>query len=185
MKWLLDLLSFWKRWEDSYDSVVTTIHAEPEATIQPVNTKPMTNQEAIYREAKVCLGYPQKLDPNVPNLVACASSLSGVLKKAGFAGLPVFGIASTDALNKFFATCVQLQVVTEPQAGDIIISPSNSSGAVLQHGHCGVVGNHGVMSNDSDTGLWREAWTLAKWNDYYHVYGKLPIIFYRWVGDKA
>ena len=178
MKWLMALWEF-------FFPLPKVAAPVPVVTLPTIQSPTMTNQENLYREAKVCLGYPQKLDSSVPNLVACASSLSGVLVKAGFVGLPQHGIGGTEAMNMFLKGNAAFEAVSEGAAGDIIISPSNSPGAVLQHGHCGVVGNNGIMSNDSDTGLWREAWTLPRWNDYYGTYGKLPVLFYRWTGDKA
>lgn len=149
--------------------------------IQP-SMPPLTNQEKLYREAKVCLGYPQKLDPNVPNLVACASSLSGVLKKTGYIGLPTLGIAGTAQLNQYLKQSSDFEVVSDYESGLIIIAPSEIPDAVLAHGHVGVTGNNGIMSNDSDTGLWREAWTYPKWLAYYTQYGHIPTILYRWKG---
>lgn len=193
MKWFVTLFSFFRglfiaATPTPTSAPVTVVDVPIVATTTlPVIQPTMTNQENLYREAKVCLGYPQKLDASIPNLLACASSLSGVLKKAGFEGLPPHGIGGTEALNMFFSTNAQLQSVPEnnAEAGDIIISPSNTPGAVLQHGHCGVVGNSGIMSNDSDTGLWRESWTFTSWVAYYQTYGKLSVLVYRWTGDKV
>lgn len=200
METFLVWLAFWRHLEDSYEHFLAEI-VHPSKAIAPltVDVAPtaapmalsvtknqyMINQEKLYREAKVCLGYPQKMDPSVPNMVACASSLSGVLTKAGFVGLPAMGIAGTGELNMFLKTSPQFEEVAIPAAGDVIMSPSNSPGALLQHGHVGIVGNNGIMSNDSDTGLWREAWTVPNWYAYYQTYGKLPVLFYRWVGDSA
>lgn len=159
---------------------------EPVATSTlagPAGLPPETNQEKLYRTAARFLGYPMKLDHNVPNLYACASSLSGILQKAGVHGLPALGIPGTAALNAWLASSGYFMRVNTPQPGDIVMSPSpaNPAPGQLAHGHCGVLANHGICSNDSDTGLWREEWTLPRWLNYYGSYGKLPVLYYRWI----
>jgi hypothetical protein len=148
----------------------------------PMTPIPVSNQQKLYSAAKACIGRHMIITPGVPNLLGCASALSGVLKRAGYTSLPAQGIPGTQALNEFLADSEAFGVADGPEPGLIIMSPSGAPGATLEHGHVGVVGIHGICSNDSDTGEWLEKWTLQKWTDYYHTYGKLPIIYYRWLG---
>lgn len=124
-----------------------------------------------------------KLDPSVPNLYACAASLSGVLKAGGIAGLPATGIAGTRALCNWLLASDQFEEVDAPLPGDIVISasPFAPEQGQLEHGHCGVQAavDQGIMSNDSDTGKWMERWTLPDWLAYYTTYGGLPMRYFR------
>lgn len=125
-----------------------------------------------------------KLDPSVPNLYGCASSLSGVLKMAFVHGIPPTGIASTRSLcNWLLASIDQFEQVDVPQPGDIVMSasPTIVEAGQLQHGHCGVMGavDQGIMSNDSDTGKWMEKWNLPDWLAYYSANGGLSTRYFR------
>lgn len=142
-----------------------------------------THMDTLYHVASASLGKVMKLDRSVPNLFGCASSLSGILVAAGVPGLPKLGIAGTNALNDWLASNPAFQRVNQPAPGDIVMSPSPASPGAnqLAHGHCGVMAEHGICSNDSDTGEWLEKWTLPKWQDYYGTYGRLPVLYYRWL----
>lgn len=142
----------------------------------------MTNQENLYQTAKSCLGRRMIVTLGVPNLLGCASSLSGVLKVAGYLGLPPQGIAGTSQLYDFFASHPEFEKTTSHERGMILIYQSNQPGAVLEHGHVFIAGDHGLMSNDSDTGIWSEKWQYGPADDYYHVYGKLTGTWFHWKG---
>lgn len=164
------------------DPIVPEPVLDPPVTIIPSPPPMPTNQEKLYQTAKFCLGKHMIITPHVPNLLGCASSVSGVLQTAGYHGLPVQGIAGTATLYDFLRESVDFEETDSFDRGIIIISQSGVAGAVLEHGHVGIMGDSGILSNDSDTGLWREEWTLSKWIAYYHDYGKLPVHGFRWLG---
>jgi hypothetical protein len=143
-------------------------------------------QDRLYKAAKASLGKQMKLDPAVPNLLACASSLSGVLELAGVEGLPATGIPSTRSLANWLRADARFELVDTPLPGDIVMtaSPIVAKPGQLEHGHCGVMAavDQGVMSNDSDTGKWMEKWNLPDWLAYYGDYGKLETIYFRYRG---
>lgn len=175
-----------KKTSDAYhDELDARIDAAIATDPGPVPIEQPTLQDALYTAAKNSLGKTMKLDPSVANLYACASSLSGVLKLAGVEGLPKTGIAGTAALEAWLAANPAFQRISQGAPGDIIISPSPASpeGQELEHGHCGVIAQYGILSNDSDTGKWAEKWTLPEWVDYYGTYGRLPVVYYRWTGE--
>lgn len=160
---------------------------ESATTTPSVGVPATSNQQRLYNAAAASLDKTMKADPSVPNMYACASSLSGVLMKAGFTGLPRLGLANTNDLNNFFAAHPQwFQRQQQPAPGDIVMfpSPPNPQPNQLDHGHTGVMAaiNQGVMSNDSDTGLWREAWTLPRMIDYYVTFGRLTAYYWRYIG---
>lgn len=146
-------------------------------TIEPIKVK--TNREILYDVTAASLGKRMIMDRAVPDRLGCASSLSNVLIKAGVKGLPKLGIGSTAVLHKWLLNNPQFEVVTSPLPGDIISSPTGTPGARLSNGHMGIVVKHGICSNNSDTGLWSQHWTLPKWIDYYSTKGRIPTTFFR------
>lgn len=164
---------------------VETPPPTPEPVPAPDPSLPPQNnvQAKLYDTAAASLGKMMKLDATVPNLFGCASSLSGVMVAAGITGLPQLGIAGTAALYDWLRKSDQFIQVSQPQAGDIVISPSKAQPDEnqLAHGHCGILVkiNQGICSNDSDTGKWMEKWTLPDWIAYYTTYGRLPTVYFR------
>ena len=154
----------------------------PQEPTKPVEPPPMPNQEKLYQQAKLSLGRRMIIDPSVPNLLGCASSMSGVLKAAGYTGLPKLGIAGTAALYQHFRTSPDFEEANIYQRGLILIYPSGQKGAMLDHGHVFVCGDYGLMSNNSETGKWSQHWTYPEAEKYYHTQGKLKGTFFRWKG---
>lgn len=143
----------------------------------------MTTQELnIYDVAKSALGKHMTLDPNVPAYFGCAEALSAVLKAAGFPIQPK-GLAGTRALEDWVKSNNLFEQIVNPEAGALLFSSSQGS----VHGHCGVVGKSGalgngktgVLSNNSDSGLFLELWDLDSWRKYYVETLRLGMTFYR------
>lgn len=135
--------------------------------------------QKIYEIAAQELGKHLTLNQNVPNDLGCAEALSTVLAKAGVQGIPVQGFEGTAELYTFLDKSLYFREVDSPLPGDIIISPTGKSTKGSLHGHCGVVAQHGILSNDSNTGLWRELFTLASWQQYYVETLGFPVLYYR------
>jgi len=129
-----------------------------------------SNREKLYKYAYSKLGVD--MAPTQDSL-GCAESLSYILKGSGLTNLTGIFIG-TYQLNEWLSK--NLEKVTEPLPGDIIMSETGS-GRI--RGHCGIVGKHKIMSNNSASFLWDDHWSLAKWKEYYGQYGGLPIRFYR------
>lgn len=150
--------------------------------VLPVTIKPMpqTKAEQLYQTAKNCLGIDMSPADIAPDSLACAESLNGVFFKAFGTHLGTgAALTSTLALYKEMSLDTRLQKVDTPIAGDIIISPTGLSTKHSPHGHCGIWGNFDVMSNDSDTGKWKDNYTHEAW---YNVFSKelgFPIYFFR------
>lgn len=132
---------------------------------------------SIYLAAKTCLHTHITLDPSVPKELGCAEAVSFVLKKAGVSGLPGAGFPGTSALYSWLGA--NFQIVTSPMPGDVIISPTGTSSISSPHGHTGIVAQYGVLSNDSDTGLWLEKYTLDTWKTYFGDTLGFPIYYFR------
>lgn len=132
----------------------------------------------LYTIAKNNLGNHLTLDPSVPAEVGCAEAVSFCLKSAGVV-LPAEGIPGTATLYAFLSASSAFSEVSVWNEGDIIISATGSGNGLIP-GHTGIMGGSGIMSNDSNSGLFLELWTLAKWQTYYAQYGGMAIHFFRY-----
>ncbi len=132
-----------------------------------------TNREKIYAVAKACFG---KDIARTQDELGCAEAVSFVLEQAGVSNFKGF-LGTTDLYLWLY---VNFQVVTEPLPGDVIISPTGQGNGRIAHGHVGIVAKHGILSNNSMTGLFDEFFTLEMWRQRYQQVGGFPIIFFRW-----
>lgn len=139
----------------------------------------------IYNQAKSCLGKHITLNHNVPNDVGCAEAVSFVLKNAGIANIPSTGFAGTATLYQWLLSNPNFVKKNYPIQGAIIISPTGYGNGSVE-GHVGVVGgfliqfpyDYGVLSNNSDTGLFQEKWSVDAWQQNYGTAGGLPVAFF-------
>jgi len=149
--------------------------------LMPTSTPVLTGREKLYQTALACLGKDMSPADVAPDSLACAESINGVYKACfgGFIGIGA-ELTSTFALWKRLLADPRFTEVTEPLAGDIVISPTGTShtGAGL-HGHTGIWGNHDVMSNDSSTGKWTDNYTHQAWYDVFQKRLGFPVYFFR------
>jgi hypothetical protein len=139
----------------------------------------------LYETAKASLGKHMTLNNAVPAETGCAEAISAVLKAAGVT-VPVLGIASTATLYQWLLTSLHFTRIEAPEKGAVIVSPTGHGNGEVT-GHTGILGAYGVqypnewgiMSNNSDTGLFLELWRLSAWNQYYGEMGQLPVAFFR------
>lgn len=146
------------------------------------NSQTITAQgNSIYQIAKSLLGHHITLDQTVPPDLGCAEAVSYILKEAGIVGIPVKGFASTALLEQFLLSSDQFELVASPSGGAVIISPSGQSSIGYPHGHVGICGEveQGIMSNDSDTGLFLEKWSVPSWKETYGEKLGFPVKFFR------
>lgn len=137
-----------------------------------------TNSELLYETAKGCLDTCM-VAPNIDIEVGCASSVNDVHKKCF--GYQIGGGASTANLLQTLISSPLFSEVTNPMSGDIIISATGSSTLATPPfvGHTGIIGNFGIMSNNSSNGLWQEVYTLQSWEQRYAVEGGYPTRYFR------
>lgn len=159
------------------------IHAQELAS--PISTIPSNGQTTsslgLYNTAKSCMD-TSMVSHGVPIEFGCASSVNMVHRKAF--GVEIGGGASTALLYSALEASSFFEKVIEPKAGDIIISPTGYSSLPFEtnpvpNGHVGIVGNFGIMSNNSYNGLWQEKYTLDTWNARYATSGGYPVLFFR------
>lgn len=136
-----------------------------------------SKRQALYAYARICIGKNMSFD--APDEYGCADSVNQIALRA--LGRPIGGGASTNLMYASLRSSLRFLKVTVPQPGDIIISPTGYGGAGgIANGHVGIVCEGGkIMSNNSNTGLWEENYTLASWRDRYWLRGGYPVLFYR------
>lgn len=134
----------------------------------------------LYTVAASYLGKHITLDPSVPADVGCAEAVSFILAKTGVTGIPSTGFAGTADLYAWLAANNQFSPLPSYEIGCVIISPSIlQNGVVTVHGHVGIVANYGVLSNDSENGLWSEKLTVGTWLKHYGQVLKLPVYYFK------
>lgn len=135
--------------------------------------KTQTPREKLLQAAKDALGKDVTPYDNVPDHVACAESLSTLIKQV-YPDFPV--LASTATLCEQFKRDSRFKPTLDPLPGNIIISPTKDSSF---HGHCGVYIEGGkITSNASSTGLWSQNFTIDSWIKRYREQGHLGIYYF-------
>lgn len=185
---LTSIVAFWK-WFWNRNTIIIDHTNEP-TTMDAPNVQPaqLTMAQKIYGVAKAAVinGEHLTLNNNVPAEVGCAEAVSTVLLKSGITGVPVTGFAGTAVLYNWLRTNPQFTQITTPEPGCVLISPTGQGNGKIP-GHTGIVGSFGVAyasdwgvcSNDSNSGLFLELWSIQKWITYYAQYGGLPMYYFR------
>lgn len=136
-----------------------------------------TNARRVYLMAKSLIGQHLSGDNA---MLGCATTVNNIVQRA--LGAPIGGGASTAAMYQVLKTDPRFESVTDPLAGDIVISPTGTSGwGPQQHGHCGIVMEYGICSNSSEDGTLHENYTIASWNDFFGRAFKFPVYYFRFV----
>lgn len=129
----------------------------------------------MYVEAKDSLG--QALSDGNRQL-GCAISVNAIALSA--LGEEIGGGASTARMyDCLVASQSRFKRVDAPLPGDIIISPTGTGNGSMPHGHVGIVGKFGILSNNSENGLFEEKWKLDSWKEVYGKAGGFPVDFFR------
>lgn len=173
MNWLLELI----------DRFMTRFYPP-----QPLPMPPTTPQEApkppqdtsyalkLYNASKAAMGKDITPADNIPDNVACVAQLQEVHRRA-------FGhyIGNGAALYSTTALIIALREddtfleIEMPEVGSIVVSPSTN----ITHGHCGLVMQQGICSNDSTTGLWQENYSIAHWESHFSTVLKLGTYYFK------
>lgn len=135
----------------------------------------------IYNIAKNLLGKHLTLDASVPAELGCAEAVSYVLRKVGVRNFPTNGFAGTHDLFDWLNTSPEFVEIFEYEPGAIVISPSGLSTKGAVHGHVGICALHGILSNDSQSGLFLELWDLESWQTYYGKTLGFPVHYFRMI----
>ncbi len=143
----------------------------------PIPTPPqLGTSQKIYDFAKDCIGTDIA---KTQDELGCAEAVSFILSGAAVSGFPPRGFLSTADFYKWLEANAHRVSVGEP--GDIIISPTGTSTKGSPHGHVGIVAKYGILSNNSQTGLFDEYYDLTKWTSYFSTDLGFPVLFYRFL----
>jgi hypothetical protein len=113
----------------------------------------------LLEKAKKLLG--KDLSSIAPNSLGCAETISRVIHEDE----PLFPIITgTATLLTVLRSKPNWIEISTPEIGSIIISPTGYGKNRLAHGHCGLIGEKGIIySNNSNTGLFDDHLTLDSW----------------------
>lgn len=145
-----------------------------------VQIKKKDMRKDIYETAKSLLGRHLTLDQDVPKSVGCGQAFSFLMKACGYP-IPRNGIAGTIGCNEWLKD--NAVEISEPEQGAIIVSITEGN----THGHIGCIAKYdymfpddwGIMSNDSDSGLWEVNWDYTNWRNYYSYKLGLQTKYYK------
>lgn len=160
-------------------------------TSKTANAPVATGDPELYTLAKAALGTPITLDQTVPFDVRCAEATSYLLWKLG-CPIPAKGIAGTAALEAWVIASGLFTKRTAPGVGFLIFSSTGTGNGSVE-GHTGVMayfnlqfkGDWGIMSNNSNNGIYSEVWSLDAWKANYVVKGGLELNYYEYTGPVA
>lgn len=144
---------------------------------KPKGIPPVSNADKLVVATKASLGQNLSQGTGVPYYVACAISVNIVHTRAF--GFPIGGGASTAELYQALLKSSYFKKVDAPSPGCIVISPTGlGSNSSYPHGHVGIVGNYGICSNDSSTGLFSENYTVESWTHQFSTIESYPVFFF-------
>ena len=162
------LLSYFVEWFKRFFT------PKPPQEAPPQEEKPKeTPKDILLREAIHSVGLDVTPNDEVNDEVACAVSLSTVIRKSIDDTFPL--IAYTPTLKKHLDSSPLFKQTMIYKPGCILVSPTIEG---VFKGHCGVMGEKEVIySNNSRTGNWDSHFTLASWIGRYRN-GGLHLYFY-------
>lgn len=132
--------------------------------------------DKIINTIKAHLGRDASPKDLVKDELGCAESVSNIINKI-VGDFPT--ITGTWTLYDRLNRDPRFSSVITPQPGDIIISPTGTLANAPFPGHVGFVSHGGkVISNDSETGLMEENYTLLSWRRRWGRAG-YPVYFFR------
>ena len=122
-------------------------------------------------KAKKLLG--KDLSSIAPNSLGCAETISRVIHEDE----PLFPIITgTASLLTVLRSKPNWIEIYTPEIGAIIISPTGYGKDRFAHGHCGLIGENGIIySNNSITGFFDDHLTLDSWKV---LFKNFPIFYF-------
>ena len=144
----------------------------------PIAVPVETDRERLYNLEWSLKGKYLTLNPTVSKNLNCAQCVSFILNKAGYK-IPKGGISGTYTMYEFLMKSYTQVSKNEFSKGDIIISVTGM-GIKGSRGHVGIYdGVSRILSNDSNTGLLKDNWTLTGWIGKYQTTQKMPTFYFR------
>lgn len=150
----------------------------PSAWTPPLETPtPPTPADILYETAKSMLG-KETVPGDADDELGCALAVNTIHKKAF--GEEIGGGASTYEMYRVLSSETDKWAeIKAPEKGAIIISPTGFGNGTIKHGHVGICGIYGIMSNDSRTGRWEQNYSYEEWEKRFQVLGGFPVRYFR------
>ena len=139
------------------------------------------NSTLVYNTAKALLG-TQVAPKNAQDgfgVVGCAITVNLIFQQA--LGHQIGGGYSTHDMFIFLKDLTKFDSILPEEAlpGDVIISPTGYSAFNSPHGHVGICGKFGILSNSSESGLLEENYTVPQWRSIYGTTLGFPVCCFR------
>lgn len=148
-------------------------------SIRPDGSIVMSSSELLYNAALSYIGSDASPNDLAPDELGCAETVDAIYHRvfAEYIGRGARPCLSTATLFVQLKSSGWLKQVIIPKPGDIVISPTGSTGS-KGPGHTGIVGRYQIMSNDSRSGTWEANYTVESWR---RIFGRrgFPTYFFR------
>lgn len=153
----------------------------PELVIQPKKPEQVSPHKKLYEHARTFLGKDASPNDIATDEYGCAETITDIIHSC-FNDFPTEGgtIISTIILYKRLKAHKKFNMVTNFGPGDVLVSPTGYGNGTIKNGHTGIVGENGtIMSNNSETGLFEENYTVDSWVAKFRRQGGFPLYFFR------
>lgn len=133
----------------------------------------------LHEVATSLLGSDVTPQDEVDDEFACAEVVNKIHETAF--GEPIGGGPSTYWLYQTLKNHRSWVLVTNPLAGDIVLSPTGYGGRNgIKNGHVGICDEDGkIMSNNSFNGHWERNYDRWSWQYRYQAIGGYPVYYFR------
>lgn len=154
---------------------------QPAPTVKPAPQVPtkLSNREKLLAQAKFWLGKEASPADKAPDDLACVESICNVMRAAG---LPAPDTLSTATFHAWInAQQESFSATLDLLPGNIILcATGEGKTGVISNGHVGVILEGGkIASNNSNTGLWDDVYTVETWVDRWRTKGGYPVHVYQ------
>jgi hypothetical protein len=144
---------------------------------------PKSPRERLYDAAVASLGTDASPNDVAPDELGCAESINTIYFKAFGEYIENPGISTTRLFAAMVERADKFVRVTDPEPGNIIISPTGFSSlpnTPIKNGHVGIFGKGGIiMSNSSENGKFKENYTLDTWVARYRDKGGYKVYYFK------
>lgn len=183
LTWLVELIkALFKKKPMPIPPTPEPVPVDPPELVQPTPLPPKIDPDLPRQELlKVTKNFLNKdASPRdiAPDTLGCAESVSNIIKTA-FGDMKIH--TSTIALKSALIANSKFRAILGGYLpGDVIISPTGSGNGKLKNGHAGIfVADGRIASNDSDTGLFQDNYSLDAWVSRYRTLGGFKIYIFR------
>jgi hypothetical protein len=164
---------FLKLWKPS-----TPIVTEIEYIPPPEKPVEKTLKEKLLEAIEASIGFDVTPKDEVPDEVACVSSLCAVLRKV----MDFPKLTYTPDLLNYLKKDKRFKSTLELKEGSILVNATGTGNGSMR-GHCGFVRLDRVVSNNSFTGKMDTYYTLHSWKEKFRIKGGMTTWVFELISD--